>query len=219
MFKEDYIAKYGEEAYERKLERSRVWHKAHREKVKKQIREWERKTPEKVKAGNRRTNREKNRKNGKFYEKILEYKRTGIQGEKNKIRHRHKHGYAPFKRIIAPDSRIHHEWIPTTAHYRGVALVEAKPHRYGIIDVIEILDGEITLLTEEEDKRGFGEKEEKDKMEEEKNKKKGRYLQLPYYVSDANEALVLQAGIEIGRFLDICVEDAVKRGKENLGVE
>ena len=29
-------------------------------------------------------------------------------------------------------------------------MVEADAHQYGIIDVIEILDGKITLLTEEE---------------------------------------------------------------------
>ena len=36
------------------------------------------------------------------------------------------------------------------AEYRGLALVDAKPHRYGIIDVILILDGKITLLTKED---------------------------------------------------------------------
>ena len=30
----------------------------------------------------------------------------------------------------------------------------ANPHRYGIIDVIKILDGEITLLSEKEVKTG-----------------------------------------------------------------
>ena len=50
-----------------------------------------------------------------------------------------------------------------------------------------------------------------------KNEQKGRYLQLHYYVSDTNEALILQAGVEVPRFLDICVEDAVERAKQNLG--
>lgn len=52
-----------------------------------------------------------------------------------------------------------------------------------------------------------------------KSEGKGKYLQLHYYVSDADEALILQAGIEVGRFLDICVEDAVKRARQNLEVE
>jgi hypothetical protein len=52
-----------------------------------------------------------------------------------------------------------------------------------------------------------------------KNDEPGRYLQLHYYVSDADEALILQGGIEVGRFLDICIEDAVKRARQNLGVE
>ena len=52
-----------------------------------------------------------------------------------------------------------------------------------------------------------------------KKDEKGRYLQLHYYVSDADEALILQAGVEVGRFLDIAVQDAVKHAKKNLGVE
>jgi len=49
-----------------------------------------------------------------------------------------------------------------------------------------------------------------------KTKGEGRYLQLPYYLSDANEAMILQAGLDVGRFLDVCVEDAVKRANQNL---
>lgn len=52
-----------------------------------------------------------------------------------------------------------------------------------------------------------------------KKDEKGRYLQLHYYVSDPDEALILQAGVKVPRFLDICVEDAVERAKLNLGVE
>ena len=51
------------------------------------------------------------------------------------------------------------------------------------------------------------------------DKEKGRYLQLHYYVSDADEALILQAGVSIARFLDIAVQDAVERAKRNLGEE
>ena len=34
--------------------------------------------------------------------------------------------------------------------YRGLALVEADQHTHGFIDVIKILDGEITIFTEAE---------------------------------------------------------------------
>lgn len=80
--------------------------------------------------------------------------RTGIQGDKNKIRMKHAHQYKPYKMIIALESQIHHEWVPDTPEYRGVALVEKDQHMHGFVDVIEILDGKITLLTEEEVKRG-----------------------------------------------------------------
>jgi hypothetical protein len=84
----------------------------------------------------------------------LEYNRTGIPGEKTRIRYKHGREWKPYKDIIAPDSQIHHEWVPETAEYRGVALVEKDAHMHGFVDVIEILDGEITLLTEEEVKMG-----------------------------------------------------------------
>jgi hypothetical protein len=80
----------------------------------------------------------------------LKDNRTGLQGARNKIRLKHRNQYRPYKQIIAPDSQIHHEWIPKTAEYRGLALVEANAHQYGIVDVIQILDGKITLLTEEQ---------------------------------------------------------------------
>jgi hypothetical protein len=67
---------------------------------------------------------------------------------------KHAHQYKPYKDSIAPDSQIHHEWVPETAEYRGVALVEAEQHMHGFVDVIEILAGKITLLTEEEIKNG-----------------------------------------------------------------
>jgi hypothetical protein len=45
---------------------------------------------------------------------------------------------------------LHHQWIPETADYTGLALVEAKPHKHGIIDVIQILEGAITVFSEKE---------------------------------------------------------------------
>jgi cellobiose-specific phosphotransferase system component IIB len=178
MGKDEFIKRYGEDAYEKMLKQTRDWQKVHREQIKtynKTYREAHRvevkttmkKTPEQVNAYNRKyrkdnpekvkiDHQEACRKGGRRYNKNLEYKRNGIQGEKNSTRTIHAKQYKPYKAIIAPDSQLHHEWIQKTAEYRGVALVEADAHRYGIIDVIQILNGKITLLTEEEVKRGKG---------------------------------------------------------------
>lgn len=85
-----------------------------------------------------------------YYAKKMKDITTGLQGARQKIRVSHGNKYRQYKNIIAPDSQLHHEWIPKTAEYRGVALVEADQHMYGIIDVIQIVDGKITLLTEKE---------------------------------------------------------------------
>jgi len=134
MKKAEIIAKYGEEAYKKKLEQARAWSETH---------------PEQVKA----KSKEECRKGGKHYPKKLKYNQTGLRGDRHKIRTKHGREYRPFKAIIAPDSQLHHEWLPESAEYRGVALVEADAHQYGIVDVIQILDGEITLLTEEKLKK------------------------------------------------------------------
>lgn len=131
MNKEEFISRYGEEGYEKMLEQTRVWQKEH---------------PEELKLRSQK----QCRKDGEYYDKKVEYNRTGLQGERNKIRKKHAYQYRSFKMIIAPDSQLHHEWIQKTAEYRGVALVEKDPHQYGIIDVIQILDGNITLLTEKD---------------------------------------------------------------------
>jgi phosphosulfolactate synthase (CoM biosynthesis protein A) len=139
MKKADMIERYGEEAYEKVLEQGR-------EKTKK----YKEEHPEQVKADNR----ELNRKGGKYYDKHQEYQHTGLQGARNRIRSNHRIQYKPYKDIIAPDSQIHHEWVPDSTEYRGIALVETDAHMHGFVDVIEILDGEITLLTEEQIKMG-----------------------------------------------------------------
>lgn len=77
------------------------------------------------------------------------YRSSGIPREKYTIRRRHERRWGKYKRIIAFETQIHHEWIPNTSQYRGVALVEKNQHQHGIIDVIQIINGEITLFTEE----------------------------------------------------------------------
>lgn len=144
--KEGFIEKHGEAAYEKILQQSRVWLAQHREEHNTTQKKWCDANPKKVKANNQ----EHGRKGGKYYKKALEYQHTGLSGKRNRIRWNHGHKYHSFKKIIAPESRIHHEWIPGTAEYTGVALVETDQHMYGFVDVIKILDGKITLLTEKE---------------------------------------------------------------------
>ena len=123
-----------------------MWCLNHPEERKRRSREWALKHPEKVKANNH----EMCHKGGKYYEQRLKYDSAGIRHERNLVRSKHKQRYRPYKKIIAPDSVLHHEWLPNTANYQGVALVEKDQHQHGFIDVIQILEGEITLLTEEE---------------------------------------------------------------------
>lgn len=150
MKKAERIARYGEAAWEKHLEQKRAYYKAHKEERNAATKNYHEEHPEQVIANNQ----EIHRKGGSRYAKHLEYKRTGIPGDKNKIRSKHANLYKPYKDIIAPDSQIHHEWVPKTDEYTGVALVEKEAHMHGFVDVIQILDGEITLLTEEEVRRG-----------------------------------------------------------------
>jgi hypothetical protein len=145
MNKEEIIRRYGKMAYKRKLERDSIWKAKNPDKVRMHDKTWRDNNPLKTKA----KDQERNRKGGKYYEYKLEYLKTGLQGERNKIRIKHAKRYRPYKKIIAPDSQVHHEWIPGTSRYRGIALVERDAHQHGIVDVIKILRGVITVLLEE----------------------------------------------------------------------
>ena len=138
MKKEEFIRRYGEMAYETALQQNRDWRAEHYE-------VWQKNNPNKVIA-----NREKSYKGGKYYEKHKLAHKEGLTGEKERVRQMHSRLYRPFKKIIAPTSQIHHQWLPRTADFTGVALVEKDQHMHGFIDVIQILEGEITLLTERE---------------------------------------------------------------------
>ena len=131
MNKEEFIARRGEAAYEKKLEQN------HQRALD---------NPDRV----REYHEEHGRKGGKYYLKWRKYQITGLRSARNVIRTMHRRHWRNYKTIIAPDSQIHHEWVPGTSNYNGVALVEKDQHRHGIIDVIQILDGDITLLTEKE---------------------------------------------------------------------
>ncbi|GAH60668.1 unnamed protein product, partial [marine sediment metagenome] len=136
-------------------EKVKKWREDNPEKVKKwrednpeKVKKWREDNPEKVKL----YNREVSRKGGKYYDKRKLYSMTGIPHDKELIRMCHRYKYALYKKIIdlLGLSQIHHEWIPKTVNYRGVGLVEKDQHQHGKIDVIQILEGKITLLTEKE---------------------------------------------------------------------
>ena len=134
MKKEERIDKYGEEKYEKLKGQMRRWTKG-----------WRESNPEKVAA----LDHEKSRKGGKYYKRAKQYQMKGLPHEKTLVRQKHQRIWTPYKQIVAPNSELHHQWQMGTANYDGVALVERKQHRYGIVDVIQILEGKITLLTEE----------------------------------------------------------------------
>ncbi len=125
---------------------NRVYNRTHIEQRKVSIKKWQEEHPERMAARPHAVHR----KGGEYYEKELEYARTGLQGKRNIIRMSHRRTYRPYKKIIAPASQLHHQWVVESPKYRGIALVEADQHQHGIIDVIQILEGEITLLTEKE---------------------------------------------------------------------
>lgn len=151
MRKEEYIRKRGIAAYEELLQQSKDWKKAHPKERRVINNKWAERNPEKVKAHGRKISR----KGGKYYEHRRQHQANGIPHEKVLIRNKHGYHYRSYKRIIAPDSVLHHEWLNDgTADFRGVALVEKDPHQYGYVDVIRILDGKITLLTEAEIRNG-----------------------------------------------------------------
>ena len=135
MNKEEFIERYGEEKYEEHIEATM---------------QWQRDNPELTRTNSKKGNEKRYRKDGEFYEKGLYYQTNGLPHEKRLIRLTHAQRWRSFKQIIAPESQIHHEWIPGTANYRGVAIVEKDQHMHGYIDVIQILEGEITMLTEAE---------------------------------------------------------------------
>ena len=160
-WKDSYIVAHGEEAYAKRLERRKKWganlpggekqrsqerRDANPDQSREYDRAWNEKNPEKIKEKGRKISR----KGGAYYKKKQKYKQTGIPGERERIRMRDGNKWRLYKKIIAPEAQLHHQWIPGTAEYTGLALVEADQHMYGFIDAIQILEGEITLLTEKE---------------------------------------------------------------------
>ena len=131
MKKEEAIKRFGEEGYEKLLGYGKEWKRTH---------------PALVQANARK----RNRKGSKQYEKRKHYDMNGLPHARKLVRMNHGISWRQFKQIIAPNSALHHEWIPGTAKYRGLALVEKDRHQHGYINVIQILEGNITLFTEAE---------------------------------------------------------------------
>jgi hypothetical protein len=75
MKKEERIARYGEAAYEKRLEQGRERYKANKEKENARSKKYREEHPEKVPPNNH----EGSRKDGKYYDKQLVYQHTGIQ--------------------------------------------------------------------------------------------------------------------------------------------
>lgn len=146
MKKEESIRRYGEEKWETRLESSRRRYRKNYDRRTITIQMWKDANRNKIKE----ISREYSHKDGKGYARTRQYERTGVRAERNKVRSAHRYLYRQYKQIIASESQLHHQWLPGTANYRGVALVEKDQHLHGFIDVIRILEGEITLLTEAE---------------------------------------------------------------------
>lgn len=77
MNKADFIKKYGEKAYLKQQEQTRIWQSSH---------------PGWFDKAQRNTYQ----KGGKYYEVTLRKHRTGLQGEKGHVRSKHGHIYRPF---------------------------------------------------------------------------------------------------------------------------
>lgn len=169
MKKEECIRRYGEETYRKRLQQRREWYRTHANEEAERSREWVRNHPERAKeikqiwasnhpeeviANHIKFNPEIGRKGGKYYEQKCKYNLTGLQHERGLVRKKHEYKWSPYKQIIAPCSQCHHQWVPGMAEYTGLALVEKDQHMHGYIDVIQILEGEITLFTEEEIRKG-----------------------------------------------------------------
>lgn len=135
MNKADFIKKYGKEKYEKQQEQTQDWRTTH---------------PERALISTQK----RHRKDGEDYEKTKLYGMNKLRHARELIRIKHRQKWRKFKRILAPESQLHHEWIPKTADYRGMALVEANQHTHGYIDVIQILEGKIILFTEAEIRGG-----------------------------------------------------------------
>ena len=154
--KVEYIERHGAVAYVGHLQQCQRWAAQHREKHNAAAKAWREANPNAGKewyAANPDKvmgyNQEGSHKGGKRYAVKQKYQTTGLQGERHRVRTKHAKIYYNIKQAT-PNNVLHHEWIQGTAKYRGVALVDKEAHQNGIIKVIKILEGKITLFSEKE---------------------------------------------------------------------
>ena len=83
------------------------WHAHHRKETNTCERAWAKRNPGKIKTYDRETSH----KGGKYYEKHKLAHKEGLPGEKERVRGKHQRMWTPFKRIIAPESQLHHQWV------------------------------------------------------------------------------------------------------------
>jgi hypothetical protein len=69
---------------------------------------------------------------------------TEIQAERDKIRARDGRKWRSLKQQYFQELDVHHSWVEDTSNYLGAALVEKEAHRKGLINVVQILEGQIT---------------------------------------------------------------------------
>ena len=108
MKKEEIIKRYGPEEYKRRLAKNRTRTPAQRDVAKALANAWHTAHPEEVK----RHNDQICHKYGKRYQKHLGYMRSGLPGERHRIRIKHGKLWGRYKQIVAPESEIHHLWVP-----------------------------------------------------------------------------------------------------------
>lgn len=134
MKKQEMIDRYGEEWYnEHRLEPAKKWVREHRE----EHAEY-----------NRKYRQEHREEKIKYQKKYWGAKADpdSIPHKRQLIRARDNRRYNPIRQFWSHlKTDIHHEWIPDTADYMFIALVERSKHQYGIIDPICILEGEVAV--------------------------------------------------------------------------
>lgn len=144
MRKKEYIQRYGQRKYTEMLKGRKQ--KSYPEKNK----EWRAANPEITKFHHNNANR----KGGAHYEQRLRQNREGLQGDRGRVRRIDGNHFRKYKKFFAQKSQLHHQWVPGTAEYTGLALVEQDRHMHGYIDVFLILGGEITIFDEHLGARG-----------------------------------------------------------------
>lgn len=166
MKKEEYIKKYGVEKWLEYIAYQRDYYTKNIEKVREKNREYQREYQRKYYAENKEKVKERCREHIREYQhkyyadieirgRVHEYMKkycgslsdhNSIPYRKSLIRQRDHHRFFSIKQFFQNlQTDIHHEWIPNTADYTFIALVERDKHRYNIIDPIVILEKKVVL--------------------------------------------------------------------------